>query len=139
MVDTPQSNNPGAFAVSPQPPPGKLSIRTTLPDVLFRHNISDEQLTMLSEYKRDHLLEAKWAAAGGFFGSASPAISAIWDAYIAEPAIMMPAGDFVQVLIFFGALIAFGILQYAGRNKSRDVNTLVKAIRDRTRCQQESI
>ena len=51
-------------------PAAAYKIERTSPDVLLRHDISDEELEKLADTKRDYLWEGKRVALGVFLGVA---------------------------------------------------------------------
>ncbi len=109
------------------------NVLRTSPDELLRHDISDEELGMLADMRRDYLWEGKWVALGVFLGVAPACVDALWDAYVEDPGASLSIGDLFQVVVFFGALVAFGILWRVMKRKSSDSQDLAKAIRQRTK------
>ena len=107
-------------------------IERTSPDVLRRHDISDEELTMLADTKRDYLWEGKWVALGVCLGAAQSSANALYAAYWNTPPISLSFGDLLQVMFFFGGLVAFLILQRVMKKKTTDAKDLAAAIRERT-------
>ena len=62
----------------------RLRIRTTMPDELLRHDISDEELEALAETRRDHLWEGMWVSLGSAIGFLPTTIISIYSAYVAD-------------------------------------------------------
>jgi uncharacterized membrane protein len=108
-----------------------------MPDEVLRHNISDEELTMLADARRDNIWEGMWVALGSTVGFLPSAVSTIY-AYIKMENYALPGLDLIQLVLFFVSLTSFLILLFITRNKSRDIKDLVKAIRERTKCLRES-
>ena len=133
MVDLPPSSNENTL-VSPLAPtaPGPYKIKRTHPDVLNRHDISDEELTNLAGSKRDYLWEGKWVALGVFLGVAPACVDELWDAYGKTPGEPLSIGDLFQVVVFFGALVAFLILRAVMKRKTSEAGGLERQIRART-------
>ena len=79
--------------------------------------------------------EGKWVAAGVCLGVAPTAIQSLASSYMGENTQLKPMelGDQVQVIIFFGSLVAFLLLWRVLRNKRKDARELVEEIRQRTR------
>ena len=88
-------------------PTAPYKIERTGPDVLRRHDISDEELTMLAETKRDYLWEGKWVALGVFLGVAPACLDELWSAYVANPSDPLTVSDLFQVVVFFSSAVAF--------------------------------
>ena len=60
-------------------------IERTSPDVLLRHDISDEELDKLADTRRDYLWEGKWVALGVCVGVGPACFDELRDAYFIEP------------------------------------------------------
>lgn len=119
---------PGTNWTVPQPP-----IVQTQPTELLWHNISDDQLGMLADMRREHLWEGMWGAIGAALGAASGAFTGLFDRYFAEPAVPLSGGDLVQVIIFFiGAALA-GVLCWIVSRRGKSAKNLVTEIRQRTK------
>lgn len=114
-----------------------FNIRTTLPDELLRHNISDEELTMMSDSKRDNIWEGMWVAIGSTIGFLPSGVSILF-AFSSDESYRMTGLELAQVILFFMSLISAGILVAISKNKLKDIRDLVTAIRERTKCLQES-
>ena len=114
-------------------PEQQYKIIRSQPDEIVRHDISDEELTALSDVRGDYLWEGKWVAAGVCLGVAPTTIQALFDSYWGENEQLMGLGEQVQVMIFIGSLVAFLLLWRVLRNKRRDAKELVEEIRKRTR------
>lgn len=107
-------------------------ILRTRPSILSRHDISDEELGVLGDMKRDYLWEGMWVALGAVLGAAPGAIAALFLSYTGENPTPLSMGDLVQVLILFVGLVLFLALWRIMNKKHRDARDLVQAIRDRT-------
>ena len=107
-------------------------IERTSPDVLRRHDISDEELEKLADTKRDYLWEGKWVALGVFLGVAPACLDELGEAYVADPGSPLSVGDLFQVVVFFASAVAFVILRRVMKRKSSDAKDLATAIRERT-------
>lgn len=75
------------------------TIKRTQPDDLVRHDISDEDLTTLSDTKRGGLWEAMWIALGMSAGFAGTAVSAIVGRFSGDEVQPISAGDLAQAII----------------------------------------
>lgn len=54
-----------------------FTISTTVPDELLRHDISDEELDLLCETRRDNIWEGLWIATGLALGGVPSTIPAV--------------------------------------------------------------
>ena len=108
-----------------------ISFATTLPDQLLRHNISDEELTMISSLNRDPLLESFWGFLGIGVGTFIPSISAINNAYFIAESDKLPFIDLLQIVfcsVFsFAALVVLVIIW----KRNKQATNLVEKIRNR--------
>lgn len=116
---------------------GSIPTRTTFPDVIIRHNISDDELTVLSavhsDHLRDRLRDIMLTAIGAFLGSLPGLAKLADDISNANPGpigwakvfdIGIPIGALVAVLVTFILLFFF---------KSQDPSgDLAQKIRRRT-------
>lgn len=59
-------------------------ITVSQPEEIVRHDISDEELTALSDVRGDYLWDGKWVAVGVCIGAAPRAIQAFVHAYVEE-------------------------------------------------------
>lgn len=107
-------------------------IERTGPDVLLRHDISDEELEKLADTKRDYLWEGKWVALGVCLGAVKACFDALSGAYISDPSVPLAIGGLIQVVIFFASAAAFGILWHVMKRKTSAASDLATAIRERT-------
>lgn len=113
-------------------PASGYTVSRTSPDELLRHDISDEELGALGDMRRDYIWEGKWVAMGVALGAGPNCISALRDAYGTDPK-PMPFGDLWYIVIFSVAFVAFGILWWTMRSKSKGAKDLVEEIRARTK------
>lgn len=110
------------------------NIQETLPDELLRHNISDEELGMLGDLRRDYVWEGLWATAGIALGALPGSLDALITTYWSGPQnAPMPLPDLAQVIIFFGGACVYGALVFVFRRRSSNATDMVQSIRDRTK------
>jgi len=78
-----------------------------MPDQVLRHDISDEELTMLVDPRRDPLSEQKWGFIGLFGGSLLPAVAALINFFVRNQEVSIL--DLVAIVCFFvgGALAIY--------------------------------
>jgi hypothetical protein len=117
----------------------KIPIRTTLPDELLRHNISDEELDMLGETKRSFFHEFMWATITGALGAAPAAIHDLGEAYVSTPAKPLSGFELFEVIVFFGfAILAIFSGIMVRQETIKDPSSLKEKIRARTRSIQQA-
>lgn len=110
----------------------RLSIFTTQPARILRHNISDEELDMLCEGRRDFVLEFLWIAIGTFVGSSPTALSALVDYFSETSTQQIPLDELAQIVLFFVGLVSTITLGIVSFNRGRRAKSLQAQIRDRT-------
>lgn len=124
---------------NPSPAPGAIAggydIKTSLPDSIDRHDVSDEQLTMLVDPRRDSLSEQKWAFFGIAGGAAPGAIGALWSYYQTSE---ISGIDFFQVLLFVTFLALALWTRKTDNRLARSPTDLAAEIRARTRMRVQS-
>lgn len=108
---------------------GGIPIKTSQPDSLLRHNISDEQLQMLSELRRDGLYQLGWASIGGIVGSLGPSAEALWKAFAASPAQPLTILGLLNIAILLMSITAAAISFPVARSRSQAAVDLVAQIR----------
>jgi hypothetical protein len=127
MASAPQDAPP----ISTDPPGPGLTIRTTAPDELLRHDISDEELDMLCEARKDNLTEGLWAAIGACLGGLPSAIPALVNYRTATQP--MSLADLLQIVIFcIAGALAF-VLWRICRARGKRATALQTDIRNRTK------
>jgi len=115
-----------------QPTVTGYTVERTSPDQLLRHDISDEELGILSDMRRDHTWEGMWASLALATGAAPNAIAAIWQGYAATPSVPIGAVDLIQTIFFFVGLVLAGVLFLITRSRAKTAADLVTEIRGRT-------
>ena len=130
-----------------QPPPGaKFATRAetaatttqsaylvtrTTPDKLVRHDISDEELTMLKSGSRTFEKDILWAAIGTFLGALAPSVVAVRGLATGAPS--FGVWDLVECLICGIGLVVAVIMAILIKNKPEgSAGDLAAAIRERT-------
>jgi hypothetical protein len=110
------------------------AVRTTLPDELLRHDISDEELDQLGDTQRGFFHEAMWSCIAGAVGASWGAIDALHEAYWATPAVPISLYGVWEIVVFavFTAFAAFCVFMVR-RERTRPAIALKEKIRARTR------
>jgi hypothetical protein len=110
----------------------RLQIITTAPQRLLRHNISDEELEMLGNLRRDGLSEVFWGMFGAAAASIFPAAEAIWRAYFESPAVPLDPLHLFEVVVFFVVALLAGAFGIISSHRGSNTIRLVKEIRSRS-------
>jgi hypothetical protein len=106
-------------------------IACTVPDQIDRHDISDEELTMLVDPRRDRLSDQKWGYFGVCGGAAIPALTALFN-YLFHGRAMGAVEGITTVFFFaFGAVALHTHL--TDKRLALTPSTLAAKIRARTR------
>ena len=108
-----------------------LPVHTSEPDFIQRHNISDDELSMLCEGRKDLVLEFLWIAIGVFVGSMPAALVAMAKYGSESVEGKMPLDDLIQIVLFWASLIATIILSIVALRRSNRAKDLQSKIRDR--------
>ena len=110
---------------------GTLPVQTSQPDFIQRHNISDDELEMLCEGRKDLVLEILWIAIGVMIGSFSSACVAMAEYRNSAATEKMPLDDLIQIVLFWVALVATVILTIVSTKRHKRVKGLQEQIRER--------
>lgn len=108
-----------------------FKISTTAPDELRRHNISDEELEMLTRDNRDGLSEAFWGLVGAAAAALPSAGESLWDAFAAKTPVALNPLHLIEVMIVVGGIVGAIIIKIVSRGRSNRVTELVTSIRGR--------
>lgn len=112
----------------------RIPIRTTGPDELRRHNISDEELDMLGDNRRGFFHEFMWATLTGALGTVPAAghdINAAFFTYNAPP---LTGFELFEIVLFFVFAVLAGFSAVMVRQEGKhDPDSLKEKIRARTR------
>ena len=111
------------------------SIMRTSPEELLRHDIADEELSVLEDTRRDYLWEGKWVALGIACGAAPSSISILFKAFIDDNRIPITVGALMEIVITFVAFAVFCLLWRVMKTKTIGARDLAKDIRERTKQQ----
>ena len=127
------NSSPGSGPRFHSEPNRLYKISLSQPDEIVRHDISDEELQMLSDLKRNWMMEAFWGFLGAALGAAKGGFSALFTAYGEGKASPMPTGDLFEVILFFVCFALGGLLLVVSLSRSSRTGKLVNKIRDRKR------
>jgi hypothetical protein len=106
-------------------------IRTSLPDSIDRHDISDEELTMLVDPRRDRLADQKWGYLGLAGGAAIPAIAALVNYFFVQQDINVI--ELITVVFFFAFAALAVQVHVTDKRLAVTPSALASKIRARTR------
>jgi uncharacterized membrane protein YedE/YeeE len=98
---------------------------------LLRHNISDEELEMLTQDTRDGLSEAFWAFTGAAIAVFPTAVDSLWKAFIVRPATPLDPLQLVNISIVVGTVVGAAILRIVWSRRSNRARALAANIRAR--------
>lgn len=105
------------------------TVTTTWPDEIKRHNISDEELDMLDQQRRDDLHEVLTLSVGVAAGALPGAIAGIFS-YASGT---MPLDALVQIVVFSAAVAVAFIVHRLKRKRGKTADDLKEQIRARTK------
>jgi hypothetical protein len=114
------------------PQQSAYDIVRTKPDEILRHDISDDELTRLTETKTGYLSDALWAFVGGVIGSSPGAIGAGIN-YFRDAGRTLPVAGLGQLLILAVCVGAASVLAILAIKRERQRTTLLETIRARSR------
>jgi hypothetical protein len=113
------------------------TIATSYPDQILRHNISDEELDMLCEQRKEHTREMMWASIG-VVGGALPGTIAGTITYIwGEKSGTVAPENLAQIIFFFVGLALGTAAYFIQARRGANAVDLKDAIRARTRKLEE--
>jgi hypothetical protein len=122
----------GAAPINPFSTTTSLSLVTTYPERILRHNISDEELDMLCESKKDFILEFLWAAIGALAGAAPGAIVSIHAFATSKEGFILRGEDLAQIAIFWSAIAVIAVAGTVSFSRERRAKSLQRQIRERS-------
>lgn len=108
-------------------------VRTTMPDEILRHSISDEELWMLGATRKENTVEIAYVLLGAVLGSAMPTLRRVYSSYWAEAKSPLSGIDLIEICLFFAFFAGCVISFYATSQKKSARDNLVEAIRKRTK------
>ena len=133
--------NEGIPSISSSPISSRLTTETTIPETLLRHNISDEELVMISEPRLERWWEVMWFSLGVALAQSPRSIQSIAEAF-GDAA----NGDTpISILELFGiAVCVIGftsavVISLMMRKRSSTATAIVNKIREREHRQKETL
>jgi hypothetical protein len=112
------------------------TVTVTKPDELKRHEISDEELTVLISDGRSFRRDVFWAGLGAFIGAFAPALSAL--RALSSQDRLFGWWELGEVLVCFGGLVVVVILIIIGWRTPSPAETLTSEIRERAASKVET-
>ena len=108
-----------------------IPVLTTIPASVLRHNISDEELEMLSSSQTRRIENFMWSMVGVSFGAASAAFKNVNSAYFVDQPIPLNGGQLVEIILFIvPVFLALGAV-YVCHGYTNEKNKLLIDIRSR--------
>lgn len=109
-----------------------VRLRTlTYQDEVLEHWISDEELTRMSELRRDHVVEFFWAFFGTCVGSIGPFIEKLGK--FSNNSQSIDVYDLISLIMFPLFFILTVIMAFFWRNSSSSNDDLITQIRNRAK------
>lgn len=115
--------------VSEAPSALGYTITRTKPAQLLRHDISDEELDMLCEGRKDRVWEGMWAAVGVALGSIPSSVAALGKYQTSSK---IGAVELTTLIICCIAIVLAAVLLAVGGFRGRGSGSLKQQIRERT-------
>jgi len=110
---------------------GQIRTATTHPPEALRHNISDDELTRLSEGNDSAVGPAFWTFFGGVIGSAPAAWRAYSNGFSGNQALTVDSQGLLDIVIFAVVSAVAAALFFVNRSKKKQQKPLVSEIRSR--------
>lgn len=134
MSEPPDLKNavPQVSGYLPPPESQTVPIRTSLPDAIDRHNISDEDIDVFVNSSRDGLTDAMWGSVGAFLNSIPTTISYLAQ-FLAHRHETLSRLALVQMLITFTSFTAALVIFIINKKKSKTCLEHAEKLRARTR------
>jgi hypothetical protein len=108
-----------------------IPVLTTIPNSVLRHNISDEELEMLSSSHTSGIENFMWAMVGASFGAVSAAFRNVYNAFFVDQPAPLSGGQLFEIILFIIPLfMAFGAA-YVCHGRANGKNKLLIDIRSR--------
>jgi hypothetical protein len=107
-------------------------VYTSQPKFILRHSISDEELEMLCEGRKDFALEILWTGLGILGGSLPAAVATIYRYFNAPAEYIFAIEDFLQVILFVIGLSIAVVAAIISFNRNKRSKSLEQAIRERS-------
>lgn len=142
MPDAPRPNLAGQgsseFSVTATEA-GDYPVRTTLPDQLVRHDISDQELGMFRHWRTDettnYMLAAIGAAAGSFIGATRNVYVSYWK----EGGPPLDAVGLLEILVFVASITIVIFCYRISEKRGDKFNEKITEIRARTRARSDRL
>lgn len=109
----------------------ELHIEYTRPTFILRHDISDEELTMLENARRDGMAEAFWGFLGAGLAAVPSALEAVWKAYIENPETPLSIIHLIEIGIVLVAFAVVTAIHIIANSRGKTTKTVIETIRAR--------
>ena len=107
-------------------------VKTTLPDQLLRHNISDEELTIMENSSSDISYNTYLTAFGIAAGTVVPAVRDIYGLLVAQPPTQFDFFILLNLGLFIGSCTAAVVARTQAMVTKSQVQKTTAAIRERS-------
>lgn len=112
-----------------------LVVATGMPDEIRRHNISDEELEMLREWRTDQLTQVWFAGIGALAGSFVSAVRAVYQAFWVDEKNMKPIGvvEICEIGVAVAAVTTLVVCYVIRKPRQQSLNEKISEIRSRSK------
>lgn len=129
MARSPLSQSSGTRRV--RPGSGGTETFVSYAPARIEHRISDEELNMLSELRKDNIVEIFWGCVGAVTGSLAGGLQAL--PKIGNPADPLQLTDLAQLLLLGIGLAVGCVMAFFWWQRSKKAVSIVDSIRNRPR------
>lgn len=111
---------------------GEYHIATSQPDVILRHDISDEELDMLCQSRSDLAFELILVSAGTALGALPSALPTLYRGVVLGGKFVETGSDLIQLLIFCCSVSVGASIWVVHNRRAGSSKNLRESIRQRT-------
>jgi hypothetical protein len=127
-TETGGTGNTAPFAIGSNAP--GIAIRTTQPQSILRHNISDEQLDALVNANRDGLADWMWGFAGiavGLFPASLESVIAAYSSSQPTPLSVTNLGEIVACAVCLSLAVIIRLISGSRKNRSEEIARQIRS------------
>ena len=110
-----------------------IPTKTTAPEEIIRHNISDEELEMFLNSNRDGFSETMWACVGISAGVITSVIEKVHLAFFDASKTPLTIISLIEIAMLFLSLGIASAIFFASKSKGKTTKNLIDEIRKRKR------
>lgn len=109
------------------------SRQITMPETVLRHNISDDDLTILVDNNKEWLPNAFWCSLGISIGLLCPVLGKTHDAFLVKPSIPLTIVNVLELTILVVSTICTVLIWIVSKGRSKKASDLATDIKSRKR------